>query len=213
MKRVSLALALSLALASPLHAEHLAPRNECRALEGAEEFQRSLVTAVANRNADMLRALVDPKVHLDFGGGHGWDEMHARLDSDQYELWKELDEVTRLGCARGHEDSLVMPYYWAQDIGERDPYGTYIVLGEDVPLHAAQDGEQVLRRLDWQYVDLMAYFELTTFQTEAARWEVRTADGTRGYVDRDNLRALIDYRLLADRREGKWLITAFIAGD
>ena len=161
----------------------------------------------------MLKPLVDPQVHLDFGGGHGWDLMQERLVSEDYQLWEELDQVVRLGCARGYEDSLVMPYYWAQDIGERDPYGTYVVLGDRVPLFAREEGERVLRHLRWQYVELIAYLEHVDGIEDAVRLEVKLEDGTRGYVERAKLRALIDYRLLAERREGRWVITTFIAGD
>lgn len=205
----------ALTLTAPAQAEHLAPRNECGALPGAEAFQMRLATALANRDEAMLRSLVHPQVQLDFGGGSGWDEMRARLVSPDYDLWSELDIVIRLGCAPSYEGSLAMPFYWGQEMPEGyDAYGTYIVLGEKIPLYRSATGDEIERNLSWEAVENVAYLETVEGVEDAARWEVQTADRTRGYVDREKLRALIDYRLLADRNDdGKWQITYFIAGD
>ncbi len=214
MRSILGAVCLAFALTAPAQAEHLAPRNECSQLEGANKFRMALVTAVANRDADLLEPLVDPQVRFDFGGGSGWEEMRKRLSSDQYRLWKELEAVLRLGCATYDDGSIAMPYYWAQEMPEGfDGFATLIVLGDDVPLYSASEGGHVLRRLDWEAVEMMSFYETREYDEAASRDEVRTADGTRGFVERASLRALVDCRLLARREDGKWRITTFIAGD
>lgn len=140
----------AMAMAAPAAAEHLEPRNACTSMAGADEFRMTLVTAVANRDPDMLQTVIDPGILLDFGGGSGWEEMRARLDAADYRLWDELDTVIRLGCDRAYQDSLVMPYYWGQDFGDMDAYGTYIVLGADVPMFATAKSERRIARLRWK---------------------------------------------------------------
>ena len=213
MKFHIFAAAVTCVLATPAHSEHLAPRNECGTLEGADAFQMALVTAVANRNAEMLRPLVHPQVHLDFGGGRGWELMGERLQSPDYDLWAELDEVIRLGCDEGHEQSLVMPYYWGQDYGDLDAYGTYIVVGTKVPLYRTESGERTVRNLNWEAVEFVSLFETAEVLAQAKRWEIKTRDGARGFVEPQTLRALVDFRLIAERQDGTWVITTFIAGD
>ena len=212
MKQIIVAVA-AFALATPVHAEHLAPRNACGKLEGADAFQMSLATAVANRDAEMLRLLVHPEVHLDFGGGRGWELMRERLSSPDYNLWDEFAEVIRLGCDEGYEQSLVMPYYWGQDYGDLDAYGTYIVVGTKVPLYRTESGERTVRNLNWEAVEFVSLFETAEVLAQAKRWEIKTRDGARGFVEPQTLRALVDFRLIAERQDGTWVITTFIAGD
>ena len=172
-----------------------------------------LITAVANRDAELLRPLVDDNILLDFGGGSGWEEMLGRLDQDENSLWTDLDEVVRLGCAPDGDDRISMPYYWTQSFDGLDPYGTYIITGDNVPFYTARAGQETIRRLNWEAVELIAYFERTSEDAESQRVEIRARDGRRGFVDRNSLRALIDYRLLAVRKGDRWVITVFVAGD
>lgn len=202
-----------MALAPPATAEHLEPRNACTAMAGADDFRMTLVTAVANRDPEMLQTVIDPDILLDFGGGSGWEEMRARLDAADYRLWDELDTVIRLGCDRAYQDSLVMPYYWGQDFGDMDAYGTYIVLGADVPMFATTERKRRIAGLRWEAVEVIGYFDTTQGDREAPLWEVQTRNGKRGFVDRTLLRALVDYRLIAEQRDGEWKITTFVAGD
>ncbi|MFL0357220.1 hypothetical protein ACI5KX_12165 [Erythrobacter sp. GH1-10] len=210
MKKTVLAVVAALAFAVPAHAEHLYPRNACGELEGADDFRMALVTAVANRNADMLEPLVHPQILLDFGGGAGWDELRARLKATDYDLWAELDEVTRLGCAVGYEDAIVMPYYWSQDLGFDDPFSTYVVMGGDVPLYSEPDeNARLIDRLGWE--SIMVRMELE--EPGQIYAPVRTRDGKEGFMKYEQIRSQIDYRLIAERREGRWVITTFVAGD
>lgn len=204
----------ALTLTAPATAEHFAPRNECEALTGADAFQRTLVTAVANRNAEMLRSIVDPQIKLDFGGGEGWDLFEARLASSDPDLWAELDTVLRLGCAVTDEGRITLPYYFAQELPpDTDPYGTYITLGDRVPLYKTETGDEIVQFLNWEAVDNVAYFETVEDLERAKRWQFQTRSGTRGYIDPESVRSLIDFRMLAEKREGQWRMTVFIAGD
>lgn len=205
---IRLAAVCALLLAAPVHAQNFAPRDECGGLQGIEQFRMQLVTAVANRNADMLEPLVDPDIHLDFGGGSGWEQMSMLLHSEEQALWESLAEVLALGCASS-EYGLSMPWVWTQDLGFEDAYTTYLVRGADVPLRSSPEDEAaILRRLDWEAVSL-----LSDWSNEDRYARVRTADGDRGFVPWDVLRSQIDYRLLASRQDDRWQITVFIAGD
>ncbi|MDJ0641251.1 MAG: hypothetical protein QNJ15_00405 [Erythrobacter sp.] len=208
---VPLGVLAALMLSAPASAEHLFPRNECAALPGADRFQMRLVTAVANRNADMLRPIVDPQIKLDFGGGEGWDLFKARLEAGEYDLWAELDKVIRLGCADAYRGSMAMPYYWPKDLGFDDPYSTYVATGDDIPLLAEprEDARQ-LRLLNWESVEVPRTQPYEDGQRFVA---IRTRAGEAGFAELDRLRSQIDFRMIAERREGQWRITVFIAGD
>lgn len=187
-----------------------APRDECLDQPGASEFLANLRTAVRDRDADRLLGLAAEDVLLDFGGGSGRDELRERLAANDGELWEQLDVILTLGCASDGA-RLTMPWYFAQEIGDLDPYGAMVVTGEDVPLYAAETGEEELRQLDWEMVTRVSFLEIV--ENEGSRWQVELQDGTRGFVPQDKLRSLIDYRIGAARRNGRWRITNFVAGD
>jgi hypothetical protein len=203
--------ALNLALAGTAHGESFPPRNECESMEYADHFRLSLATAVANRDADMLGALVDPDIRLDFGGGFGWETMKERLENPTYRLWNALDEVQRLGC--GIEgDQLYLPWYWGQNLGSGDPFASYIATGYSVPMMSepkeSSETSRVIKQLDWELVEV-----INEWEDYGEFAQIQTADGQGGFVKKSQLRSEIDYRLIAMRRDGEWKIVVFIAGD
>jgi len=203
--------ASALVLIAPAHAEHLAPRNDCRHLAGFEQFERALVTAVANRYTPMLKPIVDPNVHLDFGGGSGWDELVRRLDDPERNLWSELSKVLALGCGSTAEDELSYPWLWSQDLGIDDPFSSFVALGDAVPLRKEPSSDApILRNLNWEAVRLIG-----PYNGDQTFLQVRTRRGETGFVAFDRLRAEIDYRLLAVRNKqtSTWQVTNFVAGD
>jgi hypothetical protein len=77
-----------------------------------------------------------------------------------------------------------------------------------VPLLPAPDAKsEPIKTISWDVVELMALKPDDPFQ------HVTTADGTKGYIATDKLRSLLDYRLLASRRNGKWSVVSLVAGD
>ena len=186
-----------------------APRDECGDIPGAAAFRSQLADAVRTRDADKLVALTAPDVKLDFGGGNGTAELRARLADQDLDLWGELETVLGLGCAPGEAGGVTLPWHFAQDYGARDPMMTMIVLGEDVPAFAAADrSAQPVARLSWDAVELAG-----GLKPSAPVQQVRLADDRTVFVASDKLRSVIDYRLSATSRDGKWSVISLVAGD
>jgi len=201
--------ALLVSLTEPRRQGRYAPRDECGAAPGAEEFRLRLADAVARRDAAALVALSDPHIRLDFGGGSGTAELRNRLAAPGWELWSALENLLPLGCAVDPQGGIIMPWYFLQDFGERDPYSLLVVRGEGVPMLAApRKNAQVLARLSWEAVELA---ESTDDVSPYAK--VSDYNGVDGYIAWDRLRSLIDYRLIAEKGEEGWKLTAFVAGD
>jgi hypothetical protein len=89
-----------------------------------------------------------------------------------------------------------------------DPFEVMFVTGTGVAMRdrpirygnvTAWLDHDVVRHLDW--VSGTPYVK------------VARADETEGYVHRDYLRALVDYRAYFEKREGEWKMITFIAGD
>ena len=63
-------------------------------------------------------------------------------------------------------------------------------------------------------MQLPAWTVLEEVGHDGGSWiEASTPKGRRGYVSTAQARSLLDYRLIFGRRDGRWQITAFVAGD
>jgi hypothetical protein len=192
----------------PLANGPYAPRDTCGDLEGADAFRQQLAEAVRLRDADALVALAAEDIKLDFGGGTGRAELHKRLTSGEWNLWEELDELLALGCAANKQGGITIPWYFEQTIAGVDPMVGMIVTGEDVPLRESPENEgTAARAISWGVV------EISNFRPDDPYQQVKTTEGSQGFIATDKLRSLIDYRLSATSRNGKWSIVSFVAGD
>jgi hypothetical protein len=186
-----------------------APRDECGTVEGSEEFRAALAKAVAARDADALIAMAATDIKLDFGGGSGTAELRKRLGDPAYDLWNELATLTTLGCAKRSDGGITLPWYFAQDFGDLDVLNSIIVMGENVPLRETADAVgRVIAPISWDAVTLVG-----SFKPDAEFHQVKTTDGTVGFIAADKLRPIAGYRLLASSRDGKWSMTSLVAGD
>jgi hypothetical protein len=61
---------------------------------------------------------------------------------------------------------------------------------------------------------LPAWTVLSEVEHDGGSWiAVRTPKGSNGFVSTEQVRSLIDYRIIFGQRDGHWQITAFVAGD
>lgn len=193
---------------APLAEGPYAPQDSCTKVEGADAFRQQLADAVRQRNADALIALAADDIKLDFGGGAGSAELRKRLNDKAWDLWSELDELMALGCAANGQGGITIPWYFGQDLGDVDAVSGWLVTGENVPVLAAPDpGSKPLATISWDIVEIAALDPERKYQ------QVELPDKAVGFIATAKLRSVIDYRLIASSRNGRWRITSFIAGD
>ena len=193
---------------SPLARGKWAPQDDCGTVEGADRFRDRLAAAIEARDADALVALAAEDVKLDFGGGAGRAELRARLDDEAGKLWEELDELMALGCSANDQGGVTIPWYFDQDMGVADPFMSMLVTGEDVPVYRSADrGAARVAAVSWDVVGIESLNPESEFQ------QVTLGEDETGFVATDKLRSLVDYRLIASSRNGRWRITSLVAGD
>jgi hypothetical protein len=197
--------------ATPQPKGRYAPRDECKGLPGAADFHEHLVEAVQLRDVKALTALADPNIKLDFGGGGGTAELTKQLNAStpEHDLWKSLEQVLRLGCAKGDGGEIVMPWLFSQELDSSvDPTAAMLVMGEDVPILSKPSASaKPIGTISWNVVNLSAFDPAKPYQPLSMPMHAE------GWVATDKLRSLLDYRLLASREGGQWRITALVAGD
>lgn len=204
---IAFAIAAALAAATPAQ---LPPVDRCQGEAGFDQFRAALSDAVARKDPAALRRLVADDVRSNFGGDGSWDEFASTwgLDEPQKsELWKEMQEVMALGCARTGDGGRVFPGLF-EDMGdEADPF-ELVVVRPGAPLHAAPDkNASATRTLDWASA-------LAIEGPAPENWvKVRSLSGETGWVESDFVISPLDYRLVSEIRDGRWRVTAFVAGD
>jgi len=193
---------------TPLAAGPFAPRDTCAKVAGADDFRAQLADAVKRRDADAFVALAAQDIKLDFGGGASSAELRKRLADKSWDLWNELDELMALGCSANAQGGITIPWFFDQDLGRINPVSGWLVTGERVPVLSAPDpGSAEIATISWSVV------QLTALDPERDYQQVQLSDKQQGFIATDKLRSVIDYRLIASSRNGRWRITSFVAGD
>ncbi|MFB0613221.1 hypothetical protein [Aurantiacibacter poecillastricola] len=190
-----------------------APRNECADMPGGTDFLADLQAAIDTRDADALVALTADDVKLDFGGGAGHQQLRERLAADNGAFWETLAKMDELGCAADASSGITIPWYFAQGVPV-DPYTGAIVTGENVPMYnaPARDAELVAE-LSWEAVERLSDDPESERFDHVSWTDPQSGVEKEGYIAAENLRSIIDYRLIASRRNNRWRITALLAGD
>lgn len=160
------------------------------------------------RDTDFVVAQAAEDIFLSFGSVAGRAEFRNMLTSSGDAYWKELEEVLRLGGAFTTPTRFEAPYTWTAELpGDLDPFFAGFITGKDVVLRIRPNRTaDALALLDYEVVTLLG-------SGEGEYQGVRTAAGIEGFIHRDYVRSPIDYRAIFEFRNGRWLMTVFIAGD
>jgi hypothetical protein len=208
----SLLIALLIAAAPPADSSthRLPPIDECAADPSFAAFRDQLRLTIEQRDAAALLEIVADDIEVDFGGGAGRADFSRTWALDRPTasgVWDELAEALSLGCAGDGSGELYAPSMAAVSMVE-DPFEAAVVIRPGAELRAEPDAASpTLAALDWDIVTVPEW------DSEGAWQRIVLADGRSGFVRSDDLRSPIDYRAAFRRLDGRWRMTAFIAGD
>lgn len=188
----------------------LPPVDQCAGDAPFAQFRAELRDTVARRDTDALLKVVASDVYAGFGGYIGksdfiqmWNLAKNPKDSA---VWNELGEALDLGCAVEGQ-ARVAPSFEKQIDDARDPFDTWIALPGAVLRKSPSDKSRVIARLKWHVLTLDRGLENETWLL------VKLDDGRSGYVRTSMTRSVLGWRAAFEKREGRWLMTSFVAGD
>lgn len=206
-------LAAALAAASPPAPQRkLPPVEQCSGDPSFVRFRAALGAAAARRDAEALLALLAPDVTVSFGGDHGRKAFATQWELDKPAtsgLWTELSTIAKLGCARV-QAARVMPSLAGQfnPGDDQAAFEKMVVISPAARLRKTRAANSAtVATLSWDVVTAL------DAPGDGAEIRIRTARGREGWLSRHQLRSPLDYRAVAEKRKGKWMITAFVAGD
>ena len=172
-------------------------------------FRAQLQAAVARHDAEAVLAAVHPNVKNTFGGNDGIDAFRRiwKLPAGD-RLWDELGTVLAFGGAFQGGGLFSAPYVFARWPDQHDSFGHVAVLGSNVRVRAAPGPQgRILTALSFDIVPLAALIG----DSEWTRIKLR--DGRTGYISSRYVRGPVGYRAIFNKVDGRWRMTAFVAGD
>lgn len=175
-----------------------------------EGVRNGLLIATSNRDASGVATFFADDALLDFGGGAGPDELIRRLRDPELgrALWEDLETVLRMGAVQTATDTFCMPYVWCAERVAAQMHTDMMawVIDRIAVLRSAPDIES-------EVVELLRYDVLEIHGLENDWARVTTVMGEDAWLHRSMYRTPYDFRILVKLRDGRWQVTAFIAGD
>ena len=185
--------------------------------EGASDpsfaaFRQQLLDAVKRRDTAALLAHVDPRVRVSFGGEGGLEDFRKawRLPSSDSPLWKELEEILRLGGSL-RTGGFWAPYVYSSWPESIDAFQHVAATRAGVPIFERADAASPrVTTVDYEILEVV---NDRSWRPGAAWRRVKTAGGKQGWVQSPDVRSPIGYRAGFSNRSGAWKLEALVAGD
>ena len=186
----------------------LPPVELCASEAGFSSFRSRLNDIIEKKDERSLLAMLSDDVEVNFGGDRGPALFAANWKFDERgesHVWAELEAAMKLGCSPTG-DALIAPSFVSRFPDGLDAFETVIVRPGTQLRADRSDAVKGLGRLDW-------HLARVTDNGDPAWLGVEILDGHKGFVRRDQTVNPLGYRAVFEKRGGKWLITAFVAGD
>ena len=207
---IAVAIALALAAAPSTTPPRLPPVEMCRGDAGFDVFRKELAAAVAAKDVAAIKRLSASDIRSSFGGDGGWAEFSSSwgLDTEpaKSKLWPQLDELFKLGCAPTQAGGRVFPSLFQASGEDTDPF-ELVVARPGSKLYRAPRAAEPVATLDWHSA------RQGDPGAESGWVQVTLFDGRKGWLREADVLSPLDYRLVAERRGGRWVIAALVAGD
>ena len=206
-----LLLALALAATPAAAAPHrIPPVDQCAKDKGFAAFRAELKGVVARRDREAFLALISPDIEVDFGGSKGRDAFARQwsFDTGEYgNLWTLLDRMLGMGCALTSGMRVIPSLIEQVDTAaDQEYFDRRLVLPGALLFKEPGNRSTATRIAPWMIV--------TATDSGGDLWtRVRLPDGRTGLMSDDDLYEPLGYRMMIEKRDGKWKITAFVAGD
>jgi hypothetical protein len=187
----------------------LLPRDEASERPDFLQFRQRLQAIAERRDAGALLEIVDPAVRVTFGDDAGVEAFRTHhVNNPERDFWAEFAEVLRLGGVFITGTTFVAPYTFAAWLDEFDAFSCVVVIGEGVRLRAAPS-------LSAPTIAMLTHAVVEYVPLERdPNWErVRLADGRIGFIASRYVRSPVDLRAFFEFKDGRWWLTAYVAGD
>jgi len=185
-----------------------------------EKFKKD----VKDKNFESLKKSIAPDVLYEIESVNGLKGFIKtwKLDKNpkKSDFWFEIDRILSMGSAYFNDEktSHVYPYLFVTFPSDYDSYEYIAVTGKKVNVRKAPDAKSpVIETVDYEIVKPM-HVEPEPKNDKIdginGTWiMVKTGSGKEGYIFNQFLHSPLGYRAIFEKRDGRWMMTIFLAGD
>jgi hypothetical protein len=179
-------------------------------------FRAKLQEAIAKKDAAHVLSIIAPDIQAGFDGDNGSDAFKKKWNLDKpdetSELWPLLARTLAMGGKFDKDGSFQAPYTSAAWPEEFDSFEYTAVVGENVRVREKADAQSaVVATLSFEVVALA---QSDAPQEEKQPWvKVKLSNGREGYIREEYVSMAIGFRAYFEKKNGSWVMTAFLAGD
>lgn len=206
---------------APAYADKLYPVDEAKQDPSFKAFRDQLFVAIKKRDSKFILNSLDPNISVSFGvcgeGVKCFREYWQLNQPNNSQLWSTLSNVLALGGS--FETSGSEKYFCAPYVSANFPAKVNGEQLEGVHEYAAIIGQNVNVRsrpnLNAPIIASLSYDIVKLDQSSNINnqgW-FKIIAPTPGYVSSKFVRSPFDYRACFKKSNGKWLMTALVAGD
>ena len=187
-------------------------------------FREKTLQAAKRRDVKYILSIVDANITNTFGDSNGINEFKKlwKLGSLQSEFWNEFITVLTNGGAffkrpgAPEEKIFQAPYTFTQFPEDLDAIEHQTIFGNNVNLRSKPEtNAPVVASLSYNIVkvDFENSVKDANKEDKYLWLKVETLGGKTGFVNAKYVRSPIDYRAVFEKRNGKWKMITFVAGD
>lgn len=184
-------------------------------------FRTKLIAAAKRRDAKYILSILDKNITNSFGGDGGIEEFKKRwkIKSPTSEFWSEFLPVITNGGKFFKGDGVknnffTAPYSFQAFPDDLDAFTYSVIFGNNVNLRSKPKmNAPVIGKLSYNIVEITESIADKKNAEKAVWYEIKTLGGKRGFVKAEFVRSPIDYRAGFEKKNGKWKMTYFVAGD
>jgi hypothetical protein len=185
-------------------------------------FRQKTLEAAKRRDVKYILSIVDANIKNTFGDSNGIEEFKKmwKIDSPQSDFWDEFITVLEHGGAffkrKGAPKNQIFhaPYTFTQFPEDLDAIEHQAIFGNNVNLRSKPDANApVVAALSYNIVKVDYENSVKGTDDEYLWLKVETLGGKKGFVNAKYVRSPIHYRAIFEKRNGKWKLVIFIAGD
>jgi hypothetical protein len=179
-------------------------------------FRAKLQEAIAKKDVAYVLSVIAPDIQTGFDGENGSGAFKKKWNLEKpdeaSELWPLLARTLAMGGKFDKDGSFQAPYTSAAWPEEFDSFEYTAVVGENVRVREKADAQSaVVATLSFEVVALA---QSDAPQEEKPMWiKVKLPNGREGYIREEYVSMAIGFRAYFEKKNGMWLMTAFLAGD
>ncbi len=202
----------------------LTPINDSLSDKDFSQFIKNFIKDVKDKNIESLKKSIAPDVRWTFGEDEGIKSFLKSWELDKNpknsEFWDEMGKVLSMGSAFYNEEktSFAFPYLFVTFPSDYDPFQFAAVTGNKVNVRKSPSSKStVIETLDYEIVKRSNPEEAIVKEKidgiNGSWIKIITSTGKEGYIFSQFIHSPVEYRAIFEKRNNKWMLTVFIAGD